>query len=307
MDFSLYRTIARQGGVFTTAQALESVSAWEVRRLVASGRWRQLPWRGVYADGELPASTELQVKAAALLLGGDLVACRSTAALLHDCDVVEDPVLHFLGPPSVRFRALPGIRVHPSHRGVDDAVLVRDVWCTPLARTACDVVRTAAPVHGLAQLDAALHTRRCTPRQLRAEAEQHAGLRGARLLSRLVPWADRRAGSYMESRMRWRCLEGGLPAPDLQVRVGTDVFWREMDMAWRQQRVGAEFDGLVAHMTADQLRSDRERHNWLTERGWTLLHFTATDVYTRHEAMVATVARALRRSESGAAGTTRRG
>jgi very-short-patch-repair endonuclease len=66
-----------------------------------------------------------------------------------------------------------------------------------------------------------------------------------------------------------------------------------MDVGWRKQRVGAEFDGLVAHMTAEQLRSDRERHNWLTERDWTLLHFTATDVYRRPEVMVATTARAL--------------
>jgi very-short-patch-repair endonuclease len=179
------------------------------------------------------------------------------------------------------------------------------VWCTPLARTACDVVRTSAPEHGLAQLDAALHTRRCSAGELRAEAELHVGLRGSKLLARLVMWADWRAGSFMESRMRWRCLEGGLPAPDLQVRVGTDAFWREMDMAWKKQRVGAEFDGLAAHMTADQLRSDRERHNWLTEHGWTLLHFTAADVYTRHEAMVATVARALLRNENGVAGATR--
>jgi very-short-patch-repair endonuclease len=183
--------------------------------------------------------------------------------------------------------------------------MVDDVWCTPLARTACDVVRTADPVHGLAQLDAALHTRRISSEELRVEAGRHVGLRGAKLLTRLAPWADGRAGSFMESRMRWRCLEGGLPAPDLQVRVGDDVSWREMDVGWRRQRVGAEFDGLVAHMTAEQLRSDRERHNWLTEHGWTLLHFTAADVYTRHEAMVATIARALRRNESGVAGATR--
>jgi hypothetical protein len=38
MDFSLYRTIAAQGGVFTVAQALDSCSDAEVRRLVRSGR-----------------------------------------------------------------------------------------------------------------------------------------------------------------------------------------------------------------------------------------------------------------------------
>ena len=46
-------------------------------------------------------------------------------------------------------------------------------------------------------------------------------------------------------------------------------------------------------MTRQQLDADRDRHNWLTERGWLLLHFTAAHVYRRHEEMVATVARQL--------------
>ncbi|SDX49877.1 hypothetical protein SAMN05661080_00195 [Modestobacter sp. DSM 44400] len=93
--------------------------------------------------------------------------------------------------------------------------------------------------------------------------------------------------------MRWRFIDGGLPAPELQVRVVDAASWPEMDTAWRKQRVGAEFDGLEAHMTATQLRDDRHRHNWLTEHQWTLLHFTGVDVYRRWQPMVATVARAL--------------
>lgn len=46
-------------------------------------------------------------------------------------------------------------------------------------------------------------------------------------------------------------------------------------------------------MTRQQLAADRDRHNWLTERRWRLPHFTAVDVYRRHERMVDTVARYL--------------
>jgi very-short-patch-repair endonuclease len=46
-------------------------------------------------------------------------------------------------------------------------------------------------------------------------------------------------------------------------------------------------------MTREQLAADRDRHNWLTERDWRLLHFTAVDVYRRWEPMVATVRRYL--------------
>ena len=66
-----------------------------------------------------------------------------------------------------------------------------------------------------------------------------------------------------------------------------------LDTGRRDARVGAGFDGLEAHMSGQQLTADRDRHNWLTERRRTLLHFTATDVYRRPDRMVATAARAL--------------
>jgi hypothetical protein len=293
MDFALYRTIARQGGVFTTAQARESHSPWEIRRLVESGRWRRTRWRGVLVDGDLPDSPLLQVRAAALVVGPDLVACHSTAALLWGFDVLGSTSLHFLGPPGLANRRRPGIQVHPSSLGTDDAVLVNGVWCTPAARTACDVVRLTAPIDGLATLDAALRTAWCTRADLTAAAERQAGLREVIRLRRLVPYASGLAESPMESRMRWRFIDGGLPAPDVQVRVIGDGRSHYMDTGWPEQCVGAEFDGHAAHMTTAQLRDDRRRHNWLTQHGWTLLHFTATDVYREHERMLVTTARAL--------------
>lgn len=293
MDFALYRTIARQGGVFTTAQARERYSEWEIRKLVAGGRWRRSRWRGVLVDGDFPDSPSLQVKAAALLVGPDLVACHSTAAMLWGFDIVDGQTLHFLGPAELGNRRRPGIQVHPSSLGCDDAVQIDGVWCTPPARTACDVVRLTPPIDGLATLDAALRSLRCTREELTTSARQQAGLREVVRLRGLVPFADGRAHSPMESRMRWRFIDGGLPAPDLQIVVGDGRRERWLDVGWEEQRVGAEYDGLEAHMTPEQLRDDRIRHNWLTDRRWTLLHFTAVDIYRRWFPMVVTAARAL--------------
>jgi very-short-patch-repair endonuclease len=298
VDFALYRTIAAQGGVFTTAQALEHCGDTEIRRLLRSRRWRRSRWRGVLVDGELPDTAPLHIRAAALAVGPDLVACHSTAALLWGFDVLGTETLHFLGPPELVNRRRPGIQVHPSSLGCDDAVRTDGVWCTPPARTACDVVRLTAPIDGLATLDAALRSARCTREELAAAVEDQAGLREVVRLRALVPVADPRAESPMESRMRWRFVQGGLPAPDLQVRVSAPGRHRYLDTGWREERVGAEFDGVHAHMTPQQLRDDRVRHNWLTDEGWRLLHFTATDVYREHRQMVATAARALQRRRS---------
>lgn len=293
MDFALYRIIAAQGGVLTTAQAQERYSEWEIRRLVRSGRWRRSRWRGVLVDAEFPDSPSLELRAAALAAGPDLVVCHSTAARLWGFDVLRDDTLHFLGPAALVNRRLPGIQVHPSSLGCDDAVLVDGVWCTPAARTACDVVRLTPPIDGLATLDAALRSTSCTLEALTAAAVAQAGLRQVVRLRELVPYADRRAESPMESRMRWRFIDGGLPAPDLQVRVGDGTVQRYLDTGWAEQRVGAEFDGLEAHMTAQQLQEDRRRHNWLTDRRWKLLHFTGVDVYRRPADMIGTTAAAL--------------
>ena len=177
-------------------------------------------------------------------------------------------------------------------------MLVEGVWCTPAARTACDIVRSTSPIDGLATLDAALASAWCTRDDLVAAAERQAGLREVVRLRRLVPHADGRVESPMESRMRWRFIDGGLPAPEVQVRVIGNGRSHYLDTGWRGARVGAEFDGLEAHMSRQQLSADRDRHNWLTEQRWTLLHFTASDVYHRPDRMVATAARALGLSSS---------
>jgi very-short-patch-repair endonuclease len=249
-------------------------------------------------DGDVPDQPEALVRAASLWLGGDLVACHSTAALLWGFDLRAQDLarrepLHFLGPADLQNRRLSGLRVHPSSLGTDDAVLHRGVGCTPPARTACDVVRLGAPIDGLAALDAALRSGTCTPEQMGAAHRDQRGLRGVIRLGRLIPSADGAVESAMETRMRWRFLAGGLPAPRVQVEAADGSRCHRLDVGWEEELVGAEYDGLEAHMTGQQLAADRDRHNWLTERRWRLLHFTAVDVYRRHERMVGTVARYL--------------
>ena len=298
MDVGLLRTVGRQGGVLTREQALGSCTPAEVRARLRRGTWRRTPWRGVYLDGELPDDPRTVVRAAALWLGGDLVACHSTAALLWDFDLrspaaVATGDLHFLAPDAVDNRRLGRLRVHPSSLGTDDAVLRHGVWCTPSGRTACDVARLGEPVDALAALDAALRSGTCSRDGLVAATAAQAGLREVVRLRALVPHADSRSESPMESRMRWRFIAAGLPAPQVQVEVVDGSRRHRLDVGWEEHRLAAEFDGLEAHMTREQLAADRDRHNWLTERDWRLLHVTALDVHRRHERMVATVHRHL--------------
>lgn len=293
---SFLRVVTHQGGVFTRDQALECFSAADIRSRLRRGAWRRTPWVGLYADGELPDDLPTLVRAASLWLGGDLVACHSTAAMLWGFDVrsaqaAREERLHFLGPADLDNRLLRGLQVHPSSLGTDDVVQRSGVWCTPPARTACDVARLGARIDTLATLDSALRSGTCTRDHLLAAAEEQRGLRGVVQLGLLIPHADGRAESPMESRMRWRFIDARLPAPEVQLEVVEGFRRHRLDVGWREFRLGAEFDGLESHMTRQQLAADRDRHNWLTERGWTLLHFTAIDVFRLWERMVGTVRR----------------
>jgi hypothetical protein len=298
MQQSFLRVVTLQGGVFTRDQALECFSAADIRSRLRRGVWRRTPWAGLYADGEVPDDLPTLIRAASLWLGGDVVACHSTAAMLWGFDLrspqaAREERLHFLGPADMDNRLLSGLQVHPSSLGTDDSVQRSGVWCTPPARTACDVGRLGARIDTLATLDGALRSGTCTRDHLLAAAEDQRGLRGVVQLGLLIPHADGRAESPMESRMRWRFIDGGLPAPDLQIEVAEGARWHRLDTGWREYRLGAEFDGLEAHMTRHQLAADRDRHNWLTEREWRLLHFTAVDVYRLWEPMVETVRRQM--------------
>ncbi|MEJ7704831.1 MAG: hypothetical protein WKF47_14760 [Geodermatophilaceae bacterium] len=296
MDIALAQLAARQGGIITRDQALTVLRPAEIRHRLRRGVWRPTPWRGIYVDAEVPDDLPSLVQAAGLLVGGDLVACHTTAAAIWGFDVRTDDRLHFLGPADVDNRRRPGLQVHPSVLGTDDAVRVSRIWCTPPARTACDVVRLTAPIDGLAVLDRALASRTCNRDELVAASIEQAGLREVIRLRWLIPRADALAESPMESRMRWRFLDAHLPVPACQIQVGDlGERWHRLDTGWRDRRVGAEYDGGIAHLTQDQLRADRDRHNWLTENGWTLLHFTDLDVYWRHTRMIVTVRRLLDR------------
>jgi very-short-patch-repair endonuclease len=89
-------------------------------------------------------------------------------------------------------------------------------------------------------------------------------------------------------------IDGGLPAPEPQIRVydSTGRPMYRLDLGYREQKVGLEYDG-QSHLTTSRLNADRSRMNWLSARGWTMRYFTAPDVYQSPIVVVATVRAAL--------------
>ena len=90
--------------------------------------------------------------------------------------------------------------------------------------------------------------------------------------------ADPRAESQPESRLRvLLALAGLFPAVQYTVRDDSGDFVARVDLAFVDQRVAIEYDG-VWHGERRQFARDRRRLNRLVAAGWTVLHVTAEDL-----------------------------
>jgi len=101
----------------------------------------------------------------------------------------------------------------------EEIVRVDGLLATAPARTAVELARRVDRPRSLAVLDAALRTGTVTGDDLAGQTERQAGRPGIVQVRKLLPLADARAESPMESVTRLLCLTAGLPAPELQYEV----------------------------------------------------------------------------------------
>ena len=86
------RTVTRQGGVFTREQALELSPQPRSGPGSGAATWRRTPWRGrLCGRPSCRTTVPTLVRAASLWLGGDLVACHSTAARACGASTCGEP------------------------------------------------------------------------------------------------------------------------------------------------------------------------------------------------------------------------
>ncbi|GAA1029853.1 hypothetical protein GCM10009557_19840 [Virgisporangium ochraceum] len=266
------------------------VSRRQLRTVVDNGGAVRLG-SGVYGSG--PAEWMRDVRAlVARLPTGTALGYQSAAALYGFGPAVD--TLHVIVPVGTVRPRIAGVTCHEAVLPVAAPVTVAGVPCSPPARCAIDLARSMPRMHGLATLDAALRSATCTADDLPEEVGHHAALRGVRRARELVGIADGRAECPQESHLRLVVIDGGLPVPEPQLWV-CDPRGRHMyrlDLGYREQKVGLEYEGR-SHLTTARLDADRSRMNWLSAQGWAMRYFTARDVYSSPGLVVATVRAAL--------------
>ena len=243
---------------------------------------------------------EVRSRLAAVLLTAPpgAVVSHATAAALWGVEIPlqerSDLRVDVTVPMASRAESRRDRRVHRTPLPDEDVTRRGAVPVTTPERTWRDLAGVIRPAPLLAVTDQLLGhgvSRADLARQLRRRPTGRGSAR-ARVV---LPVADPRAESPMESVLRWILHEAGLPAPDLQyvVRDGAAGFLARADLAWPEQRVIVEFDGDV-HRERDVFVGDLRRQNRLIAAGWTVLRFTSADVLGRPQEVVAEIRRALR-------------
>jgi very-short-patch-repair endonuclease len=98
-----------------------------------------------------------------------------------------------------------------------------------------------------------------------------------------------RTRSDLETLFHGICQRHKLPAPEVNVRVGT----LEVDFLWRRCRVIVETDGYRYHRGRVAFESDHDRDLRLRESGFDVLRFSETQLETESERVAVAVRRAL--------------
>jgi very-short-patch-repair endonuclease len=245
-------------------------------------------------------SGEVRSRLAAVLLTAPpgSVASHATAAALWGVEIPmqdrSDRRVHVTVPMASRSESRRDRQVHRTTLPDEDVTRREAVPVTTPARTWRDLAGALEPAALLAVTDQLL-ARWCDRPDLEAHLARRPTGRGSARARVVLPVADPRAESPMESVLRWLLHEAGLPAPELQHIVRDDAgrFLGRADLAWPEQQVLVEFDGDV-HRERDVFVSDLRRQNRLVAAGWTVLRFTSADVLGRPDEMIGEIRRVLR-------------
>lgn len=270
-----------RSGPFTSKEAS---AAGVTRGQLRGARYRRLG-SGLYRWAGLQESPLLLLTAVAKRLPDCAAFSGNTAAWLHGLDVAPCDPIEVILPDPVSSRRRAGVLVRRASLRADEIVMRRGLPTTSALRTVVDLGGRGPLVEGVVAADLALHAQLISIAELRAYVAEHPGAKGIARLRRVAELADPKTESPMETRLRMLLVLGGLPRPEVQASI-RDVqghFLGRPDLLFRAHRLAIEFDG-ANHR--ERLVDDNRRQNGLVGAGFTLLRFTAADVYRTPDRVV---------------------
>lgn len=288
------RPPVRLTGPTTRAAAL--AAGLDDRRLRQVGLVRLS--RDTYLPSSMAGDVDARVAAVLMTAPADAVVSHGSAAALWDIAIPlvdrADRRVDLIVAGAGRAESRADRRIHRLDLSADERTELRGQPVTTLARTWRDLAAVLEPPALLAVTDQ-LMRRLSGAEPLSDQLTRRPRGRGCARARVVLPLADPRAESPMESVVRWIFHAGGLPRPELQyvLRDAAGTFLARADFAWSERRVLVEFDGDL-HRSRDVFVNDVRRQNLIVSTGWTLLRYTSADALGRPDDMVAEIRRALR-------------
>ncbi|MGJ0117845.1 hypothetical protein ACQ7HM_01440 [Williamsia sp. MIQD14] len=176
-----------------------------------------------------------------------------------------------------------------------DVVEAHGMPVTSPIRTAFDLGRRGPAWLGLAYLDDLTAATDLDLGALWRFIVSHPAVRGIRQIRGLVPWIDPGAESSGESWMRHLILSDDLPRPETQVRVYNEHgdIVAKFDHAYREEKIGIEFDGFEYHYTAEQRAANTARDRETARLGWSTIRRNSAQLSFDPHGFLAEVTRQL--------------
>ncbi|GGG28163.1 hypothetical protein GCM10007304_47480 [Rhodococcoides trifolii] len=282
------KILARQDGVISAGQALAAgLGRDAIERRVARGEWRRVG-PGTYLATERPWDDEARLRAAVLGAGAGAAADGPSAAWWHG--ILKDAPRSITVTIPLKRSIKRGGDIRVRRRDLDwtDVDTVRSLRVTNLPLTVLETVVVVR--NGPQLLDRALQQNTSLP-ILKSVHEKHLGRHGSKTAGAMLLVAAEGGASEAE-RMLLRLLRAdGLSGWRTHVRI----LRYEVDVAFVAQKLIVEVDGWAWHRDVLRFDHDAERHNALTNAGWSIIRFTYHRIRDEPEAVIAEIRAALRR------------
>jgi hypothetical protein len=294
MNVKLSRIAAGRGGWFERDDALAAgYSDADIRKRLAAGQWVRLI-RGAYAEPGPDAASMTRweraiwqhihtAKAVCRQLGGRAVVSHQSALLMHGLEISElDLRRVHVTRVSGAGRSRGMVCQHAARPAVRESVVLGGVRATTCARAVVEAIRSTTFPVGVSVVDQALRRRLTAREQLADALGLFAGRVGVTVATRAIEFADGRAESVGESRLRVLLADLGLPAPVSQAEIrDTDgCLVARVDFLLADLGVVIEFDGAVKYGggSQDVLIAEKVREDRLRDLGYQVVRVTWADL-----------------------------
>jgi hypothetical protein len=160
-----------------------------------------------------------------------------------------------------------------------DIMLFNTLPVTTPVRTAFDLARQLSRDEAVAAVDSMLNKRIVTLVEARAYLLASPSVAGRPRVAGVFNRADSGAQSPMETYLRLFLVDHGLPRPVVQLAVRDErgQLLGYVDLGYREQRIGIEYEGDY-HRDRVTFRRDIARVNAMQEEGWVIVRVTANDL-----------------------------